>query len=797
MAQDGVTNQVVELSVVDTQFWGEVMMSEGSNTMTVTASDAAGNSSSTNIIVVRDTSYVLEITNPAPYQAVASASFVVEGRASLMFSNATFEVGGVAASTSVQASDVKFIATNTVPVDQSITAVTGFAELDGKRYYFDPFRTNYEILEKKIADVVRGRGGTIVFSSVTITSSLLDTSRVYRATSENYVDTYFSLDQSTTDGVPSQPDISNRTDTVSTTVPPPDAVQVGFGSSGAVTDGIFPSWGAVSLRHNGSLTFKKRGVEGEKQVVILQLLDFEPYDPEDVKLWGESGFTYNGNAAFLVPIIVEREYTLSASSFDIPAVSERFGSYEARAAQLSFTSVINDELMPELEGYQAWRTNDTQMVSDEEEEDPGFLLTQNLDSGSDPLEAKLICKAMIGAEDAPGLKRFIRVNIENIGSGTPEIEFAASGQGPFALADGEEHEITEFPIDQDAEFEICMFNPDDWEANTYAEVEYFAKTQNGDETKSDKVRLLRPVVMAIGDSLTFGVMGEITVDPATPNPHGSWTNCNQVPAPANIQRTPPLHPVLYSMNSTNQSTWPRFEFLPATNCSFKKHHWVEYPANAEWTKLPGIHGTNGVANKAQVTHQGYRGYLADKLPGFLWVGRDTNGHGPPHFGYPGAKRSDFTFASSGNEARLDGVEVGPCYAIVLYCVGMNDAGSSLATPLQAGNWSQGFDFVLDNGRRGKGKTLAVAMKIPVPDLIASHKRLLDVNTINAAIPSLLTGGSTAQQREAAEFEYVIANTDSIPHDAIDDNIHFIEDSGAYSIMADRVFTAIVNGLEGD
>ncbi|MCP3866755.1 MAG: hypothetical protein GY703_01385, partial [Gammaproteobacteria bacterium] len=88
------TNGPYNAAAMETTHWGQVGLFPGANTLSVKATDAAGNSSTNQYNVVRDTNFFFEITSPTPYQVLNSTSVTVHGRASSDFLGNSILVNG-------------------------------------------------------------------------------------------------------------------------------------------------------------------------------------------------------------------------------------------------------------------------------------------------------------------------------------------------------------------------------------------------------------------------------------------------------------------------------------------------------------------------------------------------------------------------------------------------------------------------------------------------------------------------------------------------------------------------------
>ncbi|MCR5380287.1 MAG: hypothetical protein K6G44_04825, partial [Lentisphaeria bacterium] len=227
-------------------------------------------------------------------------------------------------------------------------------------------------------------------------------------------------------------------------------------------------------------------------------------------------------------------------------------------------TVVNVDLV----GYAAWRGEEDKCVPDDEEFEPGFLVTREANRHR---SAKLKFKAIPNTS----LRRYCKFSQGGL---------ILTNNAPVTTS-GE----LEIPGNADYSVNVDMDELAHWGENTtHVDVEYIVKDAGGNVIGTDKCRLLRPFVVAIGDSLTYGVWQYAT----------NGQHCTMIP------------------------TWKQDENEP-------------YPGRTVWEDPARVTPPNNVYdhcfNKA---YQGYRGYLAEQLPGFTWLGMDTGGHGPQHNGYP-------------------------------------------------------------------------------------------------------------------------------------------------------------------
>ena len=387
---------------------------------------------------------------------------------------------------------------------------------------------------------------------------------------------------------------------------------------------------------------------------------------------------------------------------------------------------------PVLQAHEAWRGTDSTAVSESAKFSQGLLVTPNVDGGSsDPREARLVFKALA---HSVGYTRHIRFSPP----GKVELRLPDESASPWIPVTDE----VEIPgsIDQDYIRDVAMFQPDTWSATTAVEIAYVVRDPNGNEVASDHVRLLRPVIMALGDSMTFGFMRSSD----------------------GTRITPPTSSYAGWQSST---------------------YWNAYPNDSQWTSLESP--WNVAAHKSDPIYQGFRGYLGAEFPGFLWSGENTLGHGPRHMGYNGAEISTLV-----GRAPAQILHTQPCYAIVVYFAGLNDAvgGNSAAT--MYGAWSAGVQSIL-SARQGRGKTLVIGVTLP---RMASYysgytsEKQNQLAALNNSIRSHTVSASVARYR--------MADAENIPHDTVngmkDDGLHYF--NGGYAQIGSSIANAIRNGL---
>ena len=400
----------------------------------------------------------------------------------------------------------------------------------------------------------------------------------------------------------------------------------------------------------------------------------------------------------------------------------------------------------DIVGYAAWRGTYDKAVPDEEEADPGFLVTMPADVHPvtmpeyDPLPARLKFKGVPANVGLQRSYRFSRGGLVLIRQGAIDLE-TTSQETPIPCNATEDYDIN-----------VVMKDPGTyWGETSYVDVEYIVRDANGAILDTDTCRLLRPYVVAIGDSLTYGV----------------WQ---------------------YVENGEKGTRLPIWKCMgPDTE---------PYPSESVWNNAARVTPPwNIYSNRLQNTYQGYRGYLAEALPGFTWLGMETNGHGPRHNGFPGAKTIDISRLLDWSH-----LDKSPSYTVVIFFSGMNDC-NRVRTDQNAAIFDVWMDFVenIKAVRVGKGRTLLLALKLPPTrsnEFFGFNFPSLAVNIrdINGLI------GEYVNSQDPTNFIQVLTvPTDIIIHpdaqDGIlpDDGMHF--DDAGYQSIARTIKTVIVGGLK--
>lgn len=400
----------------------------------------------------------------------------------------------------------------------------------------------------------------------------------------------------------------------------------------------------------------------------------------------------------------------------------------------------------DLKGYEAWRAANDEVPRTEEEQ-PGFLITAKVDDvgGVNPLEAKIVA-AKLAYTGTGGLTRWLRF------SDPTKVALTRDGNPVEIPAPSMELQI-DGATTADAAYEIFMSNPTNWAAKIYVTVEYFIRDKDGNKFPGgDKVQLLRPVVVAIGDSLTFGYMAYSNKAPLTAN----W------PKP----------------DKPNNRFWE-----PA-----------DYPNAAAWSAVG--------ADRTNVTNQGWRGYLdRDLAPaGFIWEGEETSGHGPKHCGYSGAKTGNINARMDPKHKQYrdmpsNALETDPCYSIVIYFIGANDCNGPRGTGESIyQEWLAGFEKICEF-RADKGKTLILPVTIPMTE--REHYGSPAVQARISGLNPLIQQTADPKKVRAllAHQRQRIVDIGDINHQNDDDGLHFL--SPGYEAIASHIQQRLKAGLAGE
>ncbi len=356
------TNGPFSAVVTETQVWGTVRLFPGTNTLTALASDAAGNTSTGIYTVIRDTNFFFEITYPSAYQVMNSPSTLVYGVASPQFSNAMITINGVATEITDQGSNVAFATTTAVPLAVGLTELLGEAQLSGRSYHCDPPPAGYEIpdwrwnergqWEEQWHHDCSGYAGPSdqLYSDNWHVSAEWDAdSRLeWHHTDQDSYDRFVYCN----DDVVEYP-YNVSTSTVYSVESPPTWLWFGpLSEDYAGQDEWGATWSGASTEEQSSeLGFVKQGPSQETQLVVFQFpglhmvsWNFSPQvNPSEITYRGQTGFWFNGNVSFVVPVRTRVRYTISESDFTWPEThwfgwNEFWGGYTLEEGHMLYAA---------------------------------------------------------------------------------------------------------------------------------------------------------------------------------------------------------------------------------------------------------------------------------------------------------------------------------------------------------------------------------------------------------------------------------------------------------------------------
>jgi ribosomal protein L30E len=129
----------------------------------------------------------------------------------------------------------------------------------------------------------------------------------------------------------------------------------------------------------------------------------------------------------------------------------------------------------------------------------------------------------------------------------------------------------------------------------------------------------------------------------------------------------------------------------------------------------------------------------------------------------------------------------PCYAIVIYLIGVNDA--NMGKDGIYGRWLDGYQKI-KSLREGRGKTLFVAATVPPQERRyfhdeADYPKISLVSNLNAQIRG-------DAKRKSESVREIIVELETISHSEYDDGLHFL--SPGYSRIATNLCHGVRVGL---
>ncbi len=355
------------------QLWMTVSLVPGTNTLVLSGVDAAGNTGVVSRTIIRDTNLLFAITNPLPYEAVHDTGVVVSGVADLRFTNAIIMVNGISCTLNVLSNRVEFATDAPVPLSDRLTALKGQAIAGGRIYFCDPDVAHYETRRWDSRHEHLGWSSLLTcggyldgpppnpyqppylirseYESLTMQSWDAASCTWSRTLDESYFETNTPLkgDHSLT---------TNWQHEVWEALSPPTVVSSGYAvaSSGLAEPCNYEGTGSTD-HYDDSLEFVKVAATQATQLVVFQFLDLEygrppntSINPSNITFRGQSGFWYNGNVAFIVPIVLNQSYTISGADFTWPSYSFTTESDGNSSGHwLSFAGYTNNVLKVEID----------------------------------------------------------------------------------------------------------------------------------------------------------------------------------------------------------------------------------------------------------------------------------------------------------------------------------------------------------------------------------------------------------------------------------------------------------------
>jgi hypothetical protein len=233
-----------------------------------------------------------------------------------------------------------------------------------------------------------------------------------------------------------------------------------------------------------------------------------------------------------------------------------------------------------------------------------------------------------------------------------------------------------------------------------------------------------------------------------------------------------------------------------TNVPLWKYATENYPVTSVWTDPAKVSPPENVSShQSHENYQGFRGFLKSKLPGFTWLGENTQGHGPYHNGYPRAKISSLYAKFDKNHLNMN-----PSFTIVIFFAGMNNCNRPEHNPennaASEADWEAKLEDI--SARRvGKGRTAILAVKLPLTK--ANNYFRYNFGNLNLNITSF-NSAIDAYESEKRDFIDVIKvqsglniHPSPIYNSLPDDGMHF--DFNGYRQMSNWIFAAIMEALQ--
>jgi hypothetical protein len=374
VATEGSTNALVAGDVIGTRVWGRVSLHPGTNALTVLASDAAGNVSTSAYTVIRETNFYFSITNPVAYQVVGSRTAFVSGVASPLLATAAIKVNGVEAQVTDHGTHISFITVEPILLDTHRTAISATAEVNGKSYYADPTVYGYEGLVWKMNYNINVFSGTTPInaggSGFWSAESGILTGCMYRVYGGPYGWETASTNSWTIQMEPFRwgkgPFFSFNMSHSFGTYMNEDYVWVDRPWNGFGSDSLFYYyWGGIthqSASWDTEIRYIRNWPNPKERSVIFQFINldygrksYEDINPSAVTFLGATGMWYNGNVSFIVSLEPGVEYVMSQQDFTWPPYADTrtdpsWGglSFNLMGHWLTFSDFTNDILSVDI-----------------------------------------------------------------------------------------------------------------------------------------------------------------------------------------------------------------------------------------------------------------------------------------------------------------------------------------------------------------------------------------------------------------------------------------------------------------
>ena len=324
----GVQSSEVFEAVVDSNIlWAAIEVYPGTNSLILTAADAAGNATTSSYCVVRDTNITLEIISPSAYQVINATNVTVVVRALPGFSSGSISVNGIGVAGGFFGI---FSTTKKVPLNTQLTSLIVTATRNGRSYYADPPPIGYEILSYHREEVVHSH--SYPCGSEPMNEYWTDTYEV-----RNW-DAVSLRDATVKTGTLSHILIGGSLETFpvyqqssrAQSLPVCD-VRLGELTSFTLHDDLEGGLLATDehLEYGSAVTFTKHAANEETQLVVFQFQDLScnldtPSDPSQITFRQARGFWYHDDVAFIVPMRTKIAQTITERDFTWPAHHRTF-----------------------------------------------------------------------------------------------------------------------------------------------------------------------------------------------------------------------------------------------------------------------------------------------------------------------------------------------------------------------------------------------------------------------------------------------------------------------------------------